>query len=178
MNHLEFHLDLGSGDQFPLAREAIFSWMMQDLAGVVVRPSRRVSEGQIVDLGLNPAWPAPPRRLRGRDLLVPVGSCVVTRVFDEKDRAGFTYRTLPGHLENGEETFLVSIGADGRLGVTISADSVPAHPLLRLGAPVTVAAQELMAKRYAEGLKRQLRTAERSRRARALATASALIGRG
>ncbi|WP_434593287.1 DUF1990 family protein [Brevibacterium sp. 1718] len=177
MNHLEFHLDLGSGDQFPLAREAIFSWTLQELAGVVVRPSRRVSEGQIVDLGLNPAWPAPPRRPRGRDLLVPVGSCVVTRVFDEKDRAGFTYRTLPGHLESGEETFLVSIGADGRLGVTISADSVPAHPLLRLGAPVTVAAQELMARRYVEGLKRQLRTAERSRRSRALATASALIGR-
>lgn len=71
----------------------------------------------------------------------------------------------------------MSVGTDGRLRVAISADSVPAHPLLRPGAPVTVAAQELMARRYAEGLKRQLKTAERSRRSRALATASALIGR-
>lgn len=176
MNHLEFHLDLGSGDQFPLAREAIFSWTLQDLAGVVVHPARRVTEGQIVTLGLNPVWPASPRRLRGRDLLVPVGSCVVTRVIDEEDRAGFTYRTLPGHLENGEETFLVSIGADGRLGVTISAVSVPAHPLLRLTAPMTVAAQELMARRYAEGLKRQLQISDRHH-SRALAAASALSGR-
>lgn len=177
MNHLEFHLNLGSADQFPLAREAIFSWMLQDLAGVVVHPARRVAEGQIVSLGLNPVWPASPRRLRGRDLLVPVGSCVVTRVIDEADRAGFTYRTLPGHLEDGEETFLVSIGADGRLGVTISADSVPAHPLLRVGAPVAAAAQELMARRYAEGLKRQLHTAGSRRHGCALASASALLGR-
>ena len=177
MNHLEFHLDLGPADRFPLAREAVFSWTLQELAGVVVRPARRVTAGQIVDLHLNPVWPISPRRLRGRDLLVPVGSCGVTRVVDEEDRAGFTYRTLPGHLEDGEETFLVSIGSGGRLGVTISADSVPAHPLLRLAAPVTVAAQEMMAGRYAEGLKRQLRTADGSRLARALASASALLGR-
>ena len=177
MNHLEFHLDVGPAVQFPLARDAVFTWALQDLAGVVVRPSRRVVEGQIVDLRLNPGWPAAPRRLRGRDLLVPVGSCVVTRVIDEADRAGFTYRTLPGHLEDGEETFLVSIGTDDRLAVTISADSVPAHPLLRLGAPATVAGQEMMARRYAEGLKRQLRTAGSRRHGRALASASALLGR-
>lgn len=152
MNHLEHRLDLGPTDLLPLAREAIFTWTLQELAGVVVRPARRVREGQVVDLRLNPAWPASPRRVRGRDLLVPVGSCVVVRVFDEPDRVGFTYRTLPGHLENGEETFLVSIGDDGRLGATIRAASVPAHPLLRLAAPVTVAAQEMMARRYAAGL--------------------------
>ena len=131
MNHLEFHLDLGPAAQFPLAREAVFSWALQELAGVVVRPSRRVVEGQIVALRLNPGWPASPRRLRGRDLLVPVGSCVVTRAIDEADRAGFTYRTLPGHLEDGEETFLVSADAEGRLAVSITADSVPGHPLLK-----------------------------------------------
>ncbi|UVI36553.1 DUF1990 domain-containing protein [Brevibacterium spongiae] len=156
MNHLEFHLDLGPADLFPFARDAIFSWTLQDLAGVVVRPARRVSADQVVSLGLNPGWPTSPRRLRGRDLLVPVGSCVVTEVIDEVDRAGFTYRTLPGHLENGEETFLVSIGSDGRLGVIISADSVPAHPLLRVAAPMSVAGQKMMARRYAAGLKRLL----------------------
>ena len=156
MNHLEHHRDLGPADLFPAAREAIFTWQLQELAGVVVRPSRRVAEGQVVDLRLNPLWPAPPRRLRGRDLLVSVGACIVSDVIDEADRAGFTYRTLPGHLENGEETFLVSTGAEGRLVASITADSVPGHPLLKATGPITTAAQTMMAKRYTSGLKKLL----------------------
>lgn len=156
MNHLEFHLDLGPAAQFPLAREAVFSWALQELAGVVVRPSRRVVEGQIVALRLNPGWPASPRRLRGRDLLVTVGACIVSEVIDEADRAGFTYRTLPGHLENGEETFLVSADAEGRLGASITADSAPGHPPLKAAGPITTASQVMMAKRYTSGLKKLL----------------------
>ena len=90
MNHLEHHRDLGPADRFPATREAIFTWQLQELAGVAVRPGRRVAEGQVVDLLLNPLWPTSPRRLRGRDLLVTVGSCIVSEVIDEADRAGFT----------------------------------------------------------------------------------------
>jgi uncharacterized protein (UPF0548 family) len=156
MNHLEHHLDLGPASLFPLAREAIFEWKLQEGAGVTVRPARRVAEGQVVDLQLNPLWPASPRRLRGRDALVTVGSCVVIRVIDEPDRAGFTYRTLPGHFENGEETFVVSTDEQGRLGVSISADSSPSHPLLKAAGPIEPLSQKMMAKRYADGLKRLL----------------------
>ena len=167
MNRLEHHLDLGPAHLFPLAREATLTWALQESAGVSVRPARHVRHGQVVDLRLNPLWPASPRRLHGRDLTVPVGSCVVVRVVDEPDRAGFTYRTLPGHLENGEETFLVSIGSGGRLGVTISGVSVPGHPLLKAAEPVTVIGQSMMARRYAEGLRRLLAgSASRPGRAR------------
>ncbi|WP_114148947.1 DUF1990 family protein, partial [Brevibacterium epidermidis] len=54
MNHLEHHRDLGPADRFPATREAIFTWQLQELAGVAVRPGRRVAEGQVVDLLLNP----------------------------------------------------------------------------------------------------------------------------
>ena len=156
MNHLEHHRDLGPAELFPTTREAIFTWQLQELAGVAVRPGRRVAEGQVVDLRLNPLWPTSPRRLRGRDLLVTVGSCIVSEVIDEADRAGFTYRTLPGHLENGEETFLVSTDSEGRLVASITADSVPGHPLLKAAGPISTASQTMMAKRYISGLTKLL----------------------
>ncbi|MGO2038162.1 MAG: DUF1990 family protein [Brevibacterium sp.] len=176
MNHLEHHLDVGPASLFPLAREAILTWHLQEGAGVIARPRRRVQAGMIVDLWLNPVWPTSPRRWRGRDLNVPVGSCEVLEVIDEPRAAGFVYRTLPGHLESGEQTFLVSIGTDDRLGVSAGAgdrlgdlstsddrlivsivsDSVPGHPLLKTFAPISVAAQKMMARRYVEGLRRLL----------------------
>lgn len=175
-NRLEQTLDLGSAEQFSRAREAILTWKLQESAGVIVRPVRRVHVGQIVDLRLNPVWPLRAARLRGRDLTAPVGSCEVTQVFDSVSTrtsvgdltsnaasavdalrtAGFTYRTLPGHLESGEQTFLTFVGTDGRLGVSITSASVPGHPLLKAVAPIAVAAQRMMARRYAEGLKRML----------------------
>ncbi|WP_413336693.1 DUF1990 family protein [Brevibacterium sp. GP-SGM9] len=166
MNHLEHHRDAGPASLFPLAREAILTWHLQEGAGVIARPRRRVRAGMIVNLRLNPVWPTSPRRLRGHDLNVRVGSCEVLEVIDEPRAAGFVYRTLPGHLESGEQTFLVSIGADDRLGdlsasddrliVSIVSDSVPGHPLLRAFAPFSVAAQRMMARRYVEGLRRML----------------------
>jgi uncharacterized protein (UPF0548 family) len=156
MNHLEHHLDVGRADLFPLAREAVLTWGLQEGAGVIVRPVRRVHLGQVVDLRLNPVWPISPRRSRGRDLTLRVGSCVVTEVIDEESRAGFVYRTLPGHLESGEQTFLVERRPGGRLFTSITSDSVPGHPLLTTAAPLSVAAQRVMARRYAAGLRRTL----------------------
>ncbi|MCF2570936.1 DUF1990 family protein [Brevibacterium sp. UCMA 11754] len=156
MSRLEQTLDLGPAELFPMAREAILTWKLQESAGVIARPSRRVHPGQIIDLWLNPVWPSAPRRWRGRDLVLPVGSCEVIEVIDAESAAGFVYRTLPGHLESGEQTYLVSLGSDGRLGVSITSESVPGHPLLRAFAPMSVAAQGMMARRYAAGLKRML----------------------
>lgn len=157
MNRQEQTLDLGPAGLFPVAREAMLTWKLQESAGVIVRPVRRVHVGQIVELWLNPVWPLPVVRLRGRDLMVPVGSCEVVEVIDTQRSAGFVYRTLPGHLESGEQTFLVSVGADGHLGVSITSASVPGHPLLSAFAPMSVAAQRMMATRYAKGLQLMLR---------------------
>ena len=136
MNRLEHTLDLGSAELFPLAREAILTWKLQESAGVIARPVRRAHVGQIVDLWLNPVWPRRAVRLRGRELSVPVGPCEVVEVIDTVQRAaGFVYRTLPSHLESGEQTFLVTVSSDDRLRVTITSESVPGHPLLKAFAP-------------------------------------------
>lgn len=167
MNRLEQSLDLGSAEQFPLAREAILTWKLQESAGVIARPLRRVHVGQVISLRLNPLWPLSPRRWCGRNLTIPVGSCEVVEVIDreatgrhtgeEGPAAGFVYRTLPGHLESGEQTFVVSVATNGRLGVSITSESVPGHPLLKAFAPISVAAQRMMARRYAHGLRLMLR---------------------
>ncbi|WP_181276113.1 DUF1990 family protein [Brevibacterium oceani] len=159
MNHLEHHLDIGPVELFPLAREVVLTWGLQEGAGVIARPVRRVHLDQVVDLRLNPVWPISPRRSRGRDLTLRVGSCVVTEVIDEESRAGFVYRTLPGHLESGEQIFLVQRRPSGRLFASIVSDSVPGHPLLAAVTPLSVAAQRMMARRYAAGLRRALTAA-------------------
>lgn len=180
MNQLERTLDVGSADLFPLAREAILEWKLQESAGVVARPARRVHVGQTINLRLNPVWPRRPLRLRGRELTVPVGSCEVVEVIDtarsETDGsaagiapeefgtgnvAGFVYRTLPGHLESGEQTFLVSVGADERLNVSITSASTPGYPPLRVFTLMSVTAQKMMATRYADGMQRMLRQSDR-----------------
>lgn len=62
----------------------------------------------------------------------------VTQVFDGPTpagwRAGFTYRTLAGHAELGEETFAVEKDrATGAVTVSLTAWSRPGHWLTRLG---------------------------------------------
>ncbi|QPS34787.1 DUF1990 family protein [Brevibacterium casei] len=156
MNHLEHVRDIGSAELFPLASEAILTWQLQEGTGVIARPQRRVRPGMVVDLWLNPLWPAPPLRQRGEDLVIPVGSCIVVDVIDTERQAGFVYRTRPGHLESGVQTFLVSIDDDDRLVVSITSRSLPGHPLLKAAAPLSVAAQKMMAARYAAGLERLL----------------------
>lgn len=52
-------------------------------------------------------------------------------------RAGFTYRTLPGHPETGEETFAVEKDAEtGEVRFSLDNWSRPGHPLTRLFLPL------------------------------------------
>ena len=61
----------------------------------------------------------------------------VVLVIDEPGRYGFVYGTLPGHVERGEERFLVEIDADEKVWYSIVNYSRPAHPLAWIGYPVT-----------------------------------------
>jgi len=56
-------------------------------------------------------------------------------VIDEERRFGFAYGTLEGHVERGEERFLVEHLPDDTVRYSILAFSRPAHPLVRLGNP-------------------------------------------
>ena len=49
----------------------------------------------------------------------------VVDVFHADGRCGFTYGTLPGHLERGEETFALERLRDGRTLLLIDAASKP-----------------------------------------------------
>lgn len=114
----------------------LLAWRVQECAGLRVRASGPAGDGAVVEmrLGLGPA-----------SVRIP---CRVVAVVDEPGRRGFSYGTLPGHPECGEEEFLLERRADGGLRFTVSAYSRPASLLARAGGPLTGAVQRLMTTRY------------------------------
>lgn len=71
-----------------------------------------------------------------------LNACRIVYVVDEVSgsvrRFGFAYGTLPGHVESGEERFLVEWDrVDGGVWYDILAFSRPRHVLARLGYPIT-----------------------------------------
>ncbi len=124
-------------DTFRRAGEAVLGWDMHRRAGLSVRPSSpRAVEGSTVVLGLGVA---------GVALVIP---CRVSAVFDEPDRLGFSYLSLPGHPECGMEQFLVEQAADGSVRATVTAVSRPGTLLVALGGPVSGLVQRRMVDRY------------------------------
>lgn len=71
-----------------------------------------------------------------------VHPCRVIHVVRERDpdRFGFTFGTLPGHAESGEESFTVTM-SDDQVRYDVLAFSRPSGLLARLGAPVARAYQ-------------------------------------
>ena len=66
-------------------------------------------------------------------------SCRIVYVVDETQplrRFGFAYGTLPGHVECGEERFLIEWDADDNVWYDLRAFSRPRHPLVRLARPL------------------------------------------
>nr|WP_288794390.1 DUF1990 domain-containing protein [uncultured Corynebacterium sp.] len=110
---------------FDAAARRLFRWSVQRSGLFRVRPTHEVVElGAEVTLGLGP-W-----NFR----------CRVVDVFYEDGRCGFTYGTLPGHLERGEETFTLERLRDGRTlflidGRLRALPPLPAPPRGRAEAP-------------------------------------------
>jgi uncharacterized protein (UPF0548 family) len=68
-----------------------------------------------------------------------LNSCRVVYVVDESgpvSKFGFAYGTLPGHVESGEERFLIEWNQGDGVWYDILAFSRPNHILTRLGYPV------------------------------------------
>lgn len=143
-------LDLdGAGDDLQ-------GWWMHTRAGIEVatqpdpgrardarphdRDPRDVRPGDVIELrlGMGPFRVCAP--------------CRILEVFDEPDRRGLTYGTLPGHPESGIERFEVLRAADGSLRVRLSGFSRPGSPLVRVGAPVARIIQEHITRRYLRAL--------------------------
>ena len=63
-------------------------------------------------------------------------SCRIVYTVDEPGRFGYAYGTLPGHVERGEELFLLEQAPDGMVTYHIRAVSRPRFWLARLGYPL------------------------------------------
>ncbi|MGL5816994.1 MAG: DUF1990 family protein [Phycicoccus sp.] len=79
-------------------------------------------------------------------------ACRVVYVVERPDVRGFSYGTLPGHPEAGEERFAVERTDDGSLRFTVSGFSHPATVPARLAGPLGRAGQRWMTRRYLRAL--------------------------
>lgn len=124
-------------DRFVQAADRLQSWGMHEGAGVRVEASvLRVAVGAVALLrvGFGPFSVRAPVR--------------VVHVVDEPAIRGFTYGTLPGHPEEGIESFLVELGDDGSVTATIEAWSRPASLAARASGPVGGLVQSWITTRY------------------------------
>jgi len=83
--------------------------------------------------------------------------CEVVWVVDEERRYGYGYGTLPGHPEEGEEAFVVSLDAADAVWLEVSAFSRPGRWYTRLAGPLGWLAQSMATRRYASALRRLAR---------------------
>lgn len=141
--HLSRQARIGQGQQqFDGASSALFTWQLQQRAGVRVlasAPDVAVGAVAVLLLGVGPlALRAPVR---------------VVYLIDEPRRKGFAYGTLPGHPERGEEAFVVELAPDETVHCRITAFSRPATWLAKLSGPLAVLTQRWVTARYLRALR-------------------------
>jgi uncharacterized protein (UPF0548 family) len=117
---------LGTGeDCFRRASKALRGWKQFDLGWLVAIPNDTpIRAGAVVAvkayaLGL---W--------------TLSSARIVYVVEEPRKLGFAYGTLPGHIERGEERFLIDWADDDSVWYDIVAFSKPQHLLTKLGYPL------------------------------------------
>lgn len=117
---------IGQGDQvFERAKTAIRQWQMFPPGWTIILPQNApIQEGTTV------AMYARAFGLWWRN------ACRIVYVIDEPNRFGFAYGTLPGHIEKGEELFLVEKDAEGNVWYSIKAFSLPYRWMAKIGYPL------------------------------------------
>jgi uncharacterized protein (UPF0548 family) len=128
--------------EFAAAATLLMTWEMHRRSGLTVESSSpRAAVGEVVRLGvrLGPATVLAPGR--------------VVSVIDEARRQGFAYGTLPGHPEQGEESFVLSLLDDETVELAVVAFSRPAVWWSRAGAPVSRWVQRRITARYLAALR-------------------------
>jgi uncharacterized protein (UPF0548 family) len=135
---------IGAGDEcFARARDAMKAWRHFESQNGVVRvvpPVPAVEPGAVVVLLARPVG------------LWSLSACRVVYVEDEPRRFAYAYGTLE-HAVRGEELFELQLEADGNVHFRLYAFSRPAHPLVRLGAPIARRLQHRAAREYGEALR-------------------------
>ncbi|WP_200826271.1 DUF1990 family protein [Microbacterium timonense] len=133
---------LGDGEEvWRWAREELLAWRVKTRSGFTVRPDAPVAEGD---------RPTIVAHVFGLAIREPVE---VVEVVDTDDRAGFAYRTLPGHPVSGEEAFIVH-RAGGSVELTIrSLTRAATSWRWRAVYPLLLIAQALARYRYMSALR-------------------------
>lgn len=128
---------------FETAAADLLAWRMHEKAGLRVEATDvAASVGAVVLMFAGVGRMA---------LRVP---CRVVDLIDQPDRKGFSYGTLPGHPEAGEERFVLDRRPDGSIQFTVGAVSRPATVAARMAGPLTRAAQAIATRRYLRALDR------------------------
>ncbi|MBL8861371.1 MAG: DUF1990 domain-containing protein [Planctomycetes bacterium] len=116
---------LGPGrEAFERAKQLVRRWVMFELGWIELqRPEAPIREGTCVGV-----------LARSAGLWV-LNAARIVHVIDERDRFGFAYGTLPGHVEAGEELFLVERTPEDLVAYSIRALSRPRALLARAAYP-------------------------------------------
>lgn len=119
-------VQLGSGDEiFRRAQAGLRRWRQFDLGWLRAFPEDTpIRDGEVVAVVARTlgTW--------------SINAARIVYVIDEPRRFGFAYGTLPGHVERGEERFLVEHATDDSVWYDILAFSQPRHLLTKLGYPL------------------------------------------
>jgi uncharacterized protein (UPF0548 family) len=117
---------LGNGSAaFQRAVAGLKAWEAHRLPGVRVFPDdQEIRTGATVVVTL------------GAPIVALAAPCRIVSVIDGQTRWGFAYGTLPGHPEEGEEAFVVSMSPDETVRFEIEAFSRPGDRLVRLSGPI------------------------------------------
>jgi uncharacterized protein (UPF0548 family) len=128
----EYRVAVGVGPEaFAAAVQAVRRWEQFPRPWTVIDPEApAIREGTVVTVAA---------RVYG---VWWVNACRIVEVIDEPTRFGFAYGTLPGHVEAGEERFLIEQAADGTVWYSIRAHSRPRYWLTRLAYPLARLAQK------------------------------------
>ena len=129
VDHNRIHLGFGA-ETFAAAKAALQQWTMFNLGWVeICWPSAPIQVGTTVGMVATAFG------------LWTLNACQIVYIVDESDRNserfGFAYGTLPGHLEKGEERFLIEWNrTEDSVWYDILAFSRPNHLLAKVGYPV------------------------------------------
>jgi uncharacterized protein (UPF0548 family) len=147
-DHDDNRIKLGADEEvFEAAKNAILDWGMfpEGWTQLFPRPVTLYPGAQVVVMF----------RLMG---MWWVNTCRVVYIVNEADVFGFAYGTLPGHVEQGEELFLVERDQNGDIWYRIRAFSRPQHWLALLGYPATRWHQRRFVRDSLEAMKERVKS--------------------
>jgi uncharacterized protein (UPF0548 family) len=145
-HHVRFSERVGDAASFDLAVEGLRTWVAHEGAGLRIYPHEPLTPGATV-LAVTTIGP-----------MQVVAPCRIVAVFKEPYSFGFSYGTLPGHPERGEENFALHL-RNGATYFTITAFSNAVDPLARLSGPFGRAVQRSVTRRYVKALGRYVAAA-------------------